>query len=119
MFRDPGKATWNLQRDGEAARNFSLRALDLDAGDPRLVSEYDQFRSKLNVPLTERLAFLEEGMERVLQRDDCTVPLATLYNLTGNPERALEIMTSRRLHPWEGGEGSVLRQFTTARISLD
>ena len=118
VFRNLGIATWNLQRDGDAARNFYLHALELDAGDPRLVSEYDQLRSKLNDPLTQRLAFLEERMERVLQRDDCTVALATLYNLTGNPERALEIMTSRRFHPWEGGEGSVLRQFTTARIML-
>ena len=83
-----------------------------------LVSEYDQLRSKLNDPLMERLAFLEESMGRVLQRDDCTVALATLYNLTGKPERALEIMTSRRFHPWEGGEGSVLRQFTTARLLI-
>ena len=49
-----------------------------------------------------------------MQRDDCTLALATLYNLTGKPEQALAILTSRRFHPWEGGEGSVLRPFTTA-----
>ena len=118
VFRNLGIATWNLHRDGEAARNFYLRALELDARDPRLVSEYDQLRSKLNDPLIERLAFLEQQMERVLQRDDCTVALATLYNLIGNPEKALQILTSRRFHPWEGGEGSVLRQFTTAHLLI-
>jgi tetratricopeptide (TPR) repeat protein len=78
------------------------------------------FKGEFNAayPLTGRLAFLEVRMERVLQRDDCTVALATLYNLTPNPERALEILTARRFHPWEGGEGSVLRQFTTAHLRL-
>jgi tetratricopeptide (TPR) repeat protein len=118
VFRNLGIATWNLHRDGMAARNFYLRALESDGCDPRLVSEYDQLRSKLNDPLMERLAFLEERMKQVLQRDDCTVALATLYNLTGQPERALDIMTSRRFHPWEGGEGSVLRQFTTAHLLI-
>ena len=40
------------------------------------------------------------------------------YNLTGNPERRWKSLTSRRFHPWEGGEGSVLRQFTTAHLLL-
>ena len=53
-----------------------------------------------------------------MQRDDCTVALASLHNLSGSPDKALEIVTSRRFHPWEGGEGSVLRQFTTAHILL-
>lgn len=118
VFRNLGIATWNLKRDGSAARDFYLRALELDTRDPRLVSEYDQLRSKLNDPLPERLAFLEANMELVLQRDDCTVALATLHNLTGNPEKALDILVSRRFHPWEGGEGSVLRQFTTAHLLI-
>jgi hypothetical protein len=83
-----------------------------------LVSEYDQLCSKLNDPLADRLRFLEDHRGRVMQRDDCTVALAGLHNLTGYPEAALEIVSSRRFHPWEGGEGSVLRQFTTAHIRL-
>lgn len=30
----------------------------------------------------------------------------------------MEIVTSRRFHPWEGGEGAVLRQFTQAHLRL-
>jgi tetratricopeptide (TPR) repeat protein len=41
-----------------------------------------------------------------------------LYNLTASPDKALELVGSRRFHPWEGGEGAVLRQFTTARLLL-
>jgi hypothetical protein len=92
--------------------------LELDPRDPRLVSEYDQLRVKLNDPIAERLAFLEDKIALVLQRDDCTVALAAMHNLAGQPAKALEILTSRRYHPWEGGEGSVLRQFTHAHLLL-
>jgi tetratricopeptide (TPR) repeat protein len=117
-YRNLAIAVWNANRDGEAARAFYQKAISLDPTDPRLVSEYDQLRAKLNDPLEERLAFLETTLDRVLQRDDCTVALASLYNLTGNPAKALEIVTSRRFHPWEGGEGAVLRQFTQAHLHL-
>jgi tetratricopeptide (TPR) repeat protein len=118
VFRNLGIGIWNTRRDGEKARACYLRALELDPADPRLVSEYDQLRAKLNDPLPSRLDFLGDHLELVLQRDDCTVAFASLHNLSGNPEKALEILTSRRFHPWEGGEGAVLRQFTTARLLL-
>ena len=118
VFRNLGIGKWNIHHDGDAARAHYLHALELDATDPRLVSEYDQLRVKLNDPVSDRLAFLEGHLDLVLQRDDCTVALAALYNLSGNPGKALEIVTSRRFHPWEGGEGSVLRQFTTAHLML-
>ncbi|MGL5019137.1 MAG: DUF5107 domain-containing protein [Luteolibacter sp.] len=118
VFRNLGIGTWNKRRDGNAARNYYLTALAHDPADPRLVSEYDQLCLKLNDPLADRLAFLENHRDLVEQRDDCTVALACLYNLTGNPQMALEMIVSRRFHPWEGGEGSVLRQFTTAHLLL-
>jgi tetratricopeptide (TPR) repeat protein len=118
VFRNLGIAVWNARRDGESARSYYLQALQLDAGDPRLVSEYNQLCSKLNDSVVDRLAFLESHLDLVLQRDDCTVALATLYNLAGNPTRALEILTSRRFHPWEGGEGTVLRQYTNGQLLL-
>ena len=118
VFRNLGIAAWNRGNDGNRARECYLRALEIDPHDPRLVSEYDQLRAKLNDPLEERLAFLEDRLELVRQRDDCSVSLAGLYNLTGKPARALEWITGRRFHPWEGGEGAVLRQFTTAHLLL-
>ena len=114
--RNLGLAVWNTRRDGAAARAFYQQALALDPADPRLVCEYDQLRAKLNDDLADRLEFLEDHRPLVLLRDDCTVALAGLYNLLNQPERALELLTGRRFHPWEGGEGAVLRQFTSARI---
>ena len=116
--RNRGLAFWNVQRDGPQARASYERALALDSRDARLVYEFDQLRKKLNEPLEHRLAFLEQHRALVLQRDDAAVELAALYNLLNRPADALALLASRRFHPWEGGEGAVLRQYTAAHLRL-
>jgi Tfp pilus assembly protein PilF len=116
--RNLGIAYWNHQQDGEKAAASYARAIELSPCDARLVCEYDQLAKKRNRPAAERLAFLEARRELLLQRDDVTVELASLYNATGRAQEALELVTSRRFHPWEGGEGEVLRQYTNARLLL-
>jgi tetratricopeptide (TPR) repeat protein len=116
--RNLGIAYWNVRRDEVAARAAYKQALALDASDSRLVAEYVQLCSKLGDPAEVRLAFLESHRERVLDRDDASVELAGLYNETDQPEKALKLLSSRRFHPWEGGEGKVLRQYTSARLKL-
>ncbi|MDB6080295.1 MAG: hypothetical protein JWO82_4042, partial [Akkermansiaceae bacterium] len=118
VHRNLGIGYWNARRDGQAARRSYEAAIEADPADARIISEFDQLRKKLNEPLDERLAFLEEHPVQVGERDDATVELATLYNLTNRPQQALDLITSRRFHPWEGGEGSVLRQYTQARLLL-
>jgi len=118
LHRNLAIAHWNTSRDATRARAEYQTALTLDPADPRLISEFDQLRQKLNDPLADRLAFLEDQRKLVLQRDDASVSLATLYNLLERPQDALDLLLSRRFHPWEGGEGAVLRQYTTARILL-
>ncbi|MCU0792935.1 MAG: DUF5107 domain-containing protein, partial [Opitutaceae bacterium] len=116
--RNLGLALWNVRRDGAGARRCYLAALRADPADPRLVSEYDQLCAKLNDEPAARLAFLEARRELVLERDDCTVSFVSLLNLVGRSGDALDLLTSRRFHPWEGGEGAVLRQFTAAKLAL-
>lgn len=118
VYRNLGIGIWNAKREGEAARACYLKAMEFDLQDSRLVSEYDQLRSKLNDSPEERLASLEDKRELVMRRDDCTVAMLELFNLTGRSAEALEVLTSRRFHPWEGGEGSVLRQFTRSHLLL-
>lgn len=118
VHRNLAIARWNVHRDADAARAGYLKAMELDPTDPRLVSEFDQLRAKLNDPLEDRLAFLDAKRDLVLQRDDASVALASLLNLLDRPQEALELLLSRRFHPWEGGEGSVIRQFTTAKTLL-
>ncbi|PXA04471.1 DUF5107 domain-containing protein [Coraliomargarita sinensis] len=118
VHRNLGMAYWNAHRDADAARDSYEKALDCEPDAPRLVTEYVQLCRKLGDPSDRLLAFLEARMDLVLDRDDATVELATLYNETEQSQKALDLLLSRSFHPWEGGEGKVLRQYTTARLKL-
>ncbi len=118
VCRNLGIAYWNVRNDGDAARAAYLKALKLDPNDARLFAEYDQLREKLGDPAEDRLETLLSQPELVAERDDCSVALATLYNATGAPDKALDLLLNRRFHPWEGGEGKVIKQYTTARLLL-
>ena len=118
VHRNLGIAYWNVRGDGDVARASYERALACDASDSRLVVECAQLREKLGDPADARLRFLESHAELVAERDDATVELAALYNRTERPDKALEVLNSRSFHPWEGGEGKVLRQFTEAHLQL-
>lgn len=118
VCRNLGIACWNVRHDGDAARAAYEQALANDPSDARLFAEFDQLRKKLGDSAEARLETLLTRPDLVAERDDCTVGLAELYNETGHPERALETLMARRFHPWEGGEGKVLRQYTTARLLI-
>ena len=117
-WRNLGMALWNIRRDGGSAQAAYLKAMEADGADARLVAEYDQLRGKCKVPAAERLAFLESRLSLVLSRDDASVQYVTCLNDVRRHEDALKILASRRFHPWEGGEGKVLAQYTRAHLEL-
>ncbi len=117
-YRCLGIAYWNVRRDRQAARDAYQHAIACAPQDARIFAEYDQLREKMDDAPAERLEMMLANMDLVLSRDDATVSLCALYNLTGRPEKALQILQTRRFHPWEGGEGKVLRQYTLARLLL-
>ena len=84
----------------------------------RISYEFDQLRKKLNDHPAERLSYLETLKKKILSRDDFSVELAALYNFTGQYEKALELLENKNFHPWEGGEGQVLRQYTYSCLKL-
>ncbi|EDY81449.1 tetratricopeptide repeat domain protein [Verrucomicrobiia bacterium DG1235] len=118
VHRNLGIAYWNCRRDSTQARAFYQGAIELDQSDARLLFEYDQLRKRIGDDLSERLATLEANRDLVMSRDDACVEYVSLLNESFRHEDALALLTSRRFHPWEGGEGRVLRQFTAAKIGL-
>ncbi|NWK55272.1 DUF5107 domain-containing protein [Verrucomicrobiaceae bacterium N1E253] len=118
IYRNLGIAVWNQQHDYEQANHYYQRAIALAPSDARLIAEADQLADKGGRNSGQRLAFLENHRELVMQRDDAVVALATLLNESGRPDAALDLIISRRFHPWEGGEGMVLKQYTTAHLLL-
>src|SRR4030095_13373447 len=61
---------------------------------------------------------LENHMELVQARDDLFLEYVTLNNRTERFEKALELLESRKFHPWEGGEGKTLGQYVLALVEL-
>jgi tetratricopeptide (TPR) repeat protein len=80
--------------------------------------ERDQLWKRTGISPEQRLRELLRHSELVAARDDLSVELATLYNQTGQPERALAVLLARNFQPWEGGEGLVLGQFVRSRLLL-
>lgn len=118
VFRNLGIAYWNSGRMSDKARSAYLRALELDPMDARLVYEYDQLRKKMGDAESERLSLLTRKWALVESRDDACIEWAALMNNACKHSEVLMLLMNRRFHPWEGGEGRVLRQFTDAKIGL-
>jgi len=116
--RNLGLAAFNLDGDVPQALTHYRRALKAKPDDPRLVLEYDFIQQRVPVePRTRLKALLKQG--KVLeQREDLVLLVMSLYNVTGEPEKALELAASRSFHPWEGGEGAVAGQYANAHWLL-
>jgi tetratricopeptide (TPR) repeat protein len=117
-WRNLGIAYFNVRRNPQQALSAYERAHAVCPQDARVFYELDQLRKRIGFAPKERLAFFEKLPALVSQRDDLTVELVTLYNQTGQPGKAIEILLGRRFHPWEGGEGLVSGQYVWAHRLL-
>ncbi len=118
LYRNLGIAYWNTFRDGDKARQAYLKAVALAPADMRIRYEFDQLKKKVNDSPLDRLNYLLPIKDQITTRDDFTVELAALYNFNGHYQEALHLLENRNFHPWEGGEGQVLKQFTYACLKL-
>jgi tetratricopeptide (TPR) repeat protein len=117
-WRNLGIAYFNVRKDADKALSAYDSAFKADPADARLLYEADQLRKRTGACASQRLAQLERHSDLVSQRDDLTVELITLLTQTGRPEHALEMLSSRRFNPWEGGEGLVSGQYVWAHILI-
>jgi tetratricopeptide (TPR) repeat protein len=90
------------------------RAFSLAPDDARLLFELDLLENRCGVSPDTRLRRLQRHRSLVDARDDLSIELVTLLNGAGAHERALEVLLSRRFHPWEGGEGKPSTQHRVA-----
>lgn len=86
-------------------------AYQLAPQDARLLFERDLLDKLSGATPEKRLARLENNLEIALKRDDMTAELLNLWHLTGQADKAADILATRKFHPWEGGEGKVTSQF--------
>lgn len=117
-WRNLGIGYFNDRNDAQKALDAYERAVAADSSDGRLLYERDQLWKRCGVDPKRRLEVLEKNADVTRTRDDLSIELASLYNLTGNPEAAKRVLASRRFQPWEGGEGLALGQHTRTHINL-
>ena len=118
VWRNLGIGYFNISRKPAKARSAYDKALKANPADARLLFERDQLWKRMGDAPAKRLAELERYPQLTGQRDDLSVELCELYNQTGQPERALEILTRRKFQPWEGGEGLALGQHVRTHLAL-
>jgi tetratricopeptide (TPR) repeat protein len=118
VHRNLALAYYNKRRDSAAALASMEKAYALDPMDSRVLFELDQLHKRMTRPCAERLAFLEERIAVVMDRDDLYIEFITLLNMAERHDEALQRVLSRRFHPWEGGEGKPPRQYVESRLGL-
>lgn len=117
-WRNLALAYFNKRGDPAKARACMEKAYALDESDARILLELHQLYGKLNLPVTERFAFLDARKDVAFRRDDLYTEYCTLLNDLGRYREALDLIMARRFHPWEGGEGKVTTQYAVALTRL-
>lgn len=116
--RNLALAYYNKLQDFDKALSALEAAFKLDTKDARVFLELDQLHKKLNMPYAERLLIFKKHMELVELRDDLYIEYITLLNLSYKHELAKELVSKRKFHPWEGGEGKVTKQYVYSHVEL-
>jgi tetratricopeptide (TPR) repeat protein len=118
VWRNLGIGYFNICKKPVKARAAYGRAFKANPADARLLFERDQLWKRLGEKPATRLRELEKYPRLVSQRDDLSVELCALYNQTGQPEKALTLVSARNFQPWEGGEGGPLGQWMRSHLAL-
>jgi tetratricopeptide (TPR) repeat protein len=116
--RNLSLAYHNKLNNPEKALTSLEKAFANDNSDARVLMELDQLYKKLNKDPKERLQFLEQYIDLVKSRDDLYLERITLYNQLGNFLKSKNLIASHHFHPWEGGEGKVVKQHLICHLGL-
>ena len=106
-----------LDRPQDALRELE-RAFEMNPLDSRVFFELDLLKKKLGYSYADRFAALTERIDLVRRRDDLYLEYITCLNALGRYAEALEKMSARRFHPWEGGEGKISAQWRLSLVQL-
>lgn len=78
-------------------------AIKANPNDPLLLTESDKIYEQANQSANVRLKRLESYLKTVMKHDDAVMCLLTLYNASGQYDKAIKILDNRHFHLWEGG----------------
>jgi tetratricopeptide (TPR) repeat protein len=118
LLRNLALAYFNKTNDKAKAQEMLEKAFALDTADSRVFMELDQLYKKIGTSPEDRLSLLNQYPNLVEERDDLCIERITLYNQIGKYAVAKDLISKRKFHPWEGGEGKVTGQYTLCRVEL-
>ncbi len=118
LHRNLALLYFNKKQEFSQAQKEMELALSYAPQDARLFFEWDQLAKQLNLPVSHRLAAMEERNALLTSRDDLYTEYITLLNSTGQYEKALAAICSHQFHPWEGGEGKIPAQYKLAHMEI-
>ncbi len=118
VHRNLALAYFNKEGNKDKALAAMELAFSLDESDARVLMELDQLYKALNKPLAERLVLLEKYLPLVSSREDLYLERITICNQLGQHEKAKELISHFKFHPWEGGEGKVISQYLCCHLEL-
>ncbi|BCL78023.1 DUF5107 domain-containing protein [Ktedonobacteria bacterium brp13] len=116
--RNLALAYYNKAGKPELALSALEAAFACNNQDARVLFELDQLYKKLNYAPAQRRATLEQYQALVAKRDDLFIEYLEILNTLGQYEHVIQLIAGRIFHPWEGGEGKVVRQYITAHVEL-
>ncbi|MDB5135648.1 MAG: hypothetical protein JWP37_2251 [Mucilaginibacter sp.] len=116
--RNLSLAYYNKLDQKDKAILFMEEAFDLDTTDSRVLMELDQLYKITGKTSYERLQRLNKYPDLIEERDDLYLEKITLYNNLQDFEQARKLLSGRKFHPWEGGEGKVVGQFLLCYTAL-
>lgn len=118
VHRNLSLAYYNKLKDVKKGMTSLETAFQLDESDARVLMELDQLYKLQNKPPEERLRLLDKYDSLVISRDDLFLERVVLYNQLGDYEKARHLLSERKFHPWEGGEGKSVAQFLLSHTEL-
>ncbi len=104
VHRNLGLAYGKLKDHGKAVAALE-RAVECDPQDPKLYAELDAAYEAGNAEPAKRLAMLQKNHEVVKRRDDALLREISMLMVTGDYDRAVELIEGHHFHLWEGGSG--------------
>jgi tetratricopeptide (TPR) repeat protein len=118
VLRNLAIAYFNKRNEHDKAVVYFEKAFALDKTDARILMELDQLYKRLNRQPADRLKLLEDNLATTIERDDIYLERAAIHNFLGDNEKALQLISQRQFHPWEGGEGKASGQYVYSLVEI-
>lgn len=116
-WRNLALAIVRVDGDLAEADDAMVRALQCGGG-ARVVYERDLLARRRGVSAVDRLAWMEQYRDILLERDDLALAYAVALLDSSRVHDAWRILTTRTFRPFEGGEGRVIAAYDRAACEI-